>query len=201
MDSSIIVEIRLRTNSVTSITFRSCKGIQSGFKCQTSWKRTHWATIFNSNWVLHKHKHFVVLHFNFLLIRREMTPHRLARVSESNEEVAEAEIAKLSDNNSPLNASPSLKRPSPNRSPRRSSNSLHVTINDKPEDIDCDGNLSHHSNTSSRRPSALIQEILSSRRPSAIMAALRSPKQFVNRYRRECVNLYFTRFGLNFSTA
>lgn len=119
-----------------------------------------------------------------------MTPQRLARVSESNEEGNENDIEHqpIAISVSPPNSSPTLKRQSGNRSPKRSTNQLHVTINDKPEDNDCDGNSSQHSyqsNTSSRRPSALIQEILSTRRPSAIMAALRSPKQFVNRYRRE----------------
>lgn len=115
-------------------------------------------------------------------------PQRLARVSESNEEGGEQETGDVQINTpssmSPSNSSPSLKVPSKNCSSRRSSNTLHVTINAKPEDIDGDGS-SLHSNSSSRRPSAMIQEILSSRRPSAIMAALRSPKQFVNRYRRE----------------
>ena len=123
-----------------------------------------------------------------------MTPQRLARVSELNEEGSEQEIEDMpstANSISPSNSSPSLKTQSKNGSPRRSSNQLHVTINPKPEDIDCDGNSSQHSNTSSRRPSALIQEILSSRRPSAIMAALRSPKQFVNRYRREYVHFFF----------
>lgn len=120
-----------------------------------------------------------------------MTPQRLARVSETNEEGSDKEI----DNDmpitlnvtpciSPSNSSPSLKTQRKN-STRRSSNQLHVTINTKPEDMDGDGSTSQHSNGSSRRPSILVQEILSSRRPSAIMAALRSPKQFVNRYRRE----------------
>lgn len=121
-----------------------------------------------------------------------MTPQRLARVSELNEEGSEHEIGDtpISASISPSNSSPSLKTHSKNCSPRRSSNTLHVTINAKPEDIDCDGNGSQHSNSSSRRPSAMIQEILSSRRPSAIMAALRSPKQFVNRYRREYVAFF-----------
>lgn len=126
-----------------------------------------------------------------------MTPQRLARVSETNEEGCEQEINDMPitvnvtpcispANLSPSNSSPSLKTQRKN-STRRSSNQLHVTINAKPEDMDCDGNTSQNSNTSSRRPSVLVQEILSSRRPSAIMAALRSPKQFVNRYRREYV--------------
>lgn len=126
-----------------------------------------------------------------------MTPQRLARVSELNEEGSEHEIGIISPkaNMSPSNSSPSLKVPTKNSSPRRSSNTLHVTINTKPEDIDCDGNGSQHSNSSSRRPSAMIQEILSSRRPSAIMAALRSPKQFVNRYRREYENVLLEFFS------
>lgn len=110
-----------------------------------------------------------------------MTPQRLARVSEINEESAENEGEESA-------LEPSLK--SKNRS-GRNPNQLHVTINAKPEDIDCDGTSSQHSNGSSRRPSVLIQEILSTRRPSAIMAAIRSPKQFVNRYRREYVICYF----------
>lgn len=123
-------------------------------------------------------------------MHREMSSPRLARVSESNEEGGEP----VTDDNtsqmtlhtiSPSNSTPSLKRQTQNRSPKRSTNQLHVTIND----ADFDGNGSQYSNTSSRRPSALIQEILSTRRPSAIMAAIRSPKQFVNRYRRECVTV------------
>lgn len=110
-----------------------------------------------------------------------MNSQRLARVSETNEEASENEP----DENMP--ESSALK--SKNRT-GRNANQLHVTINSKPEDIDCDGNSSQHSNGTAglnRRPSVLIQEILSTRRPSAIMAAIRSPKQFVNRYRREYV--------------
>lgn len=128
-------------------------------------------------------------------------PHqRLARVSEINEEGSDKETGDVQNNTpssmSPSNSSPSLKLPAKNCMSRRSSNTLHVTINTKPEDMDCDGNSSVHSNASSRRPSGMIQEILSSRRPSAIMAALRSPKQFVNnRFRREYVNfIYFKNF-------
>lgn len=114
-----------------------------------------------------------------------MTPQRLARVSEINEDSCENE-----DEDSTLE--PSLKNK--NRS-GRNPNQLHVTINSKPEDIDGDGSSQHSNGTagSSRRPSVLIQEILSTRRPSAIMAAIRSPKQFVNRYRREYV--FFLNFG------
>lgn len=109
-----------------------------------------------------------------------MVPQRLARVSEINEENCENE--ETEDNS----LAPSLRNK--NRS-GRNSNQLHVTINAKPEDIDGDGSSQHSNGTpgSSRRPSVLIQEILSTRRPSAIMAAFRSPKQFVNRYRREYV--------------
>lgn len=124
-----------------------------------------------------KHSLFFV---EFFFYSREMAPQRLARVSEINEEGSECESVE--------NAAPELlqKNKTP---PRRNSNQLHVTINAKPEEIDCDGNSSQHSNgtNGSRRPSVLIQEILSTRRPSAIMAAIRSPKQFVNRYRREYV--------------
>lgn len=125
-------------------------------------------------------------------MHREMTPQRLACVSELNEETGEhsAEDLPITANSSPANSSPALKRQTKNRSPKRSTNQLHVTINTKPEDIDCDGNSSQHSNASSRRPSLVIQEILQTRRPSAIMAALRSPKQFVNRYRRGYVNSF-----------
>lgn len=110
-----------------------------------------------------------------------MAPQRLARVSEMNEE-GENE----SEENSALESS---QKKNKNRS-TRNPNQLHVTINTKPEEFDCDGTSSQHSNGttgSSRRPSILVQEILSTRRPSAIMAAIRSPKQFVNRYRREYV--------------
>lgn len=116
-------------------------------------------------------------------------PQRLARVSETNEESSDRDVedmpitVNVTPCISPSSSSPSLKVPRKN-STRRSSNQLHVTIK---EDMDCDGNTSQHSDSSSRRPSVLVQEILSSRRPSAIMAALRSPKQFVNRYRREYV--------------
>ncbi|XP_031634080.1 proton channel OtopLc-like isoform X2 [Contarinia nasturtii] len=105
-----------------------------------------------------------------------MPSQRLARVSEINEEGSENE------------ADDSALDPKNKNRANRNSNQLHVTINTKPEEIDCDGNSSQHSNGttgSNRRPSVLIQEILSTRRPSAIMAAIRSPKQFVNRYRRE----------------
>lgn len=97
-----------------------------------------------------------------------MNSHRLAKVTETleegNENEAENESPQRTRNNSAKNL-----------------NQLHVTINTKPEDME------REENTSNRRPSVLIQEILSTRRPSAIMAAIRSPKQFVNRYRREYV--------------
>lgn len=64
------------------------------------------------------------------------------------------------------------------RAPRNSGN-LHVTINEG-DDKSIDG----YSIGEMRRPSMLIQDILSTRRPSAIMTAIRSPKQFVNKYRR-----------------
>lgn len=110
-----------------------------------------------------------------------MNTQRLARVSEINEEGSENE----DDENQaePLQKSKARTGRNPNQ--------LHVTINSKPEEFDCDGNSSQHSNGttgSNRRPSVLIQEILSTRRPSAIMQAIRSPKQFVNRYRREYVS-------------
>lgn len=134
---------------------------------------------------------FFVLFLSVLSMDREMlTPQRLACVSETNEEGAESLTIPV--NGSPENRSPSLKRKTKKNSTRKSSNQLHVTINDKPEDIDCDANSLHsHSNSSSRRPSVMMQEILQTRRPSAIMAALRSPKQFVNRYRREYVIGFF----------
>lgn len=106
-----------------------------------------------------------------------MAPQRLARVSEMNEEGSENETEDGVSESSQKKKNRSIRNP----------NQLHVTINTKPEEIDCDGNSSQHSNGSSRRPSVLIQEILQTRRPSAIMAAIRSPKQFVNRYRREYV--------------
>lgn len=107
-----------------------------------------------------------------------MAPQRLARVSEMNEEGSENETEDgISESSQKKNKARSTRNP----------NQLHVTINTKPEEFDCDGNGSQHSNGSSRRPSVLMQEILSTRRPSAIMAAIRSPKQFVNRYRREYV--------------
>lgn len=111
-----------------------------------------------------------------------MAPQRLARVSELNEEASDGESAD--------SAVPELV-PKNKKNSARNSNQLHVTINTKPEEIDCDGQSVHSNGTngSNRRPSVLIQEILSTRRPSAIMAAIRSPKQFVNRYRREYVFL------------
>lgn len=107
-----------------------------------------------------------------------MNAHRLAKVTETAEEGsendAEDENLQRSRNNSAKNL-----------------NQLHVTINPKPEDMEREENLSQNSFASNRRPSVLIQEILSTRRPSAIMAAIRSPKQFVNRYRHEYVILIF----------
>lgn len=108
-----------------------------------------------------------------------MSPQRLARVSETNEETEE------DDDATPFKE-PTMRSP-------RSANNLHVTINSKPEELEyCnDGSIggarkaTTHDDGTGRRPSALIQDILSSRRPSAIMAAIRSPKQFVTRYRRE----------------
>lgn len=114
-----------------------------------------------------------------------MPSQRLARVSEINEEGSENE------------ADESVSEPKNKNRSGRNSNQMHVTINTKPEEIDCDGNSSQHSNGtngSNRRPSVLIHEILSTRRPSAIMAAIRSPKQFVNRYRREYVIFHLTHF-------
>lgn len=126
---------------------------------------------------------FRIIYTNFYLYtHREMAPQRLARVSEMNEEGSENEAEDGAAESSQKKKNRSSRNP----------NQLHVTINTKPEEIsDCDGNSSQHSNgttgSNNRRPSVLIQEILSSRRPSAIMAAIRSPKQFVNRYRREYV--------------
>lgn len=130
-------------------------------------------------------------------MKREMTPTRLSCVSESNEEIGES--MPKSPTSSPESSSPSLKKQIKKNS--RPSNLLHVTINDKPlpEDFDYDGISMHsNSNASSRRPSVLMQEILQTRRPSAIMAALRSPKQFVNRYRRGYRMCYSNNFGRYF---
>lgn len=107
-----------------------------------------------------------------------MAPQRLARVTELDEEGTENEIEE---------SAPEPLQKNKNRS-GRNSNHLHVTIKTKPEEIE--RNSSHNNNVTSgsnRRPSDLIQEISSTRRPSAILAAIRSPKQFVNRYKRECV--------------
>lgn len=111
-----------------------------------------------------------------------MSPHRLARVSETTEENEDDDDAGITIK--PL-------REATMRSPR-SANNLHVTINSKPEELEysSDGiggsrKAPQYEEGNGRRPSALIQDILSSRRPSAIMAAIRSPKQFVTRYRRE----------------
>lgn len=108
-----------------------------------------------------------------------MSPHRLARVSETNEDA---------DDDSRQNTDDEQTKEKPRS--QRNANNLHVTINSKAEDMElsdsgaCSNGSVPHSN--SRRPSAIIQDILSTRRPSAILAALRSPKQFVNR-RREYV--------------
>lgn len=108
-----------------------------------------------------------------------MSPHRLARLSETNEENDEDDDATKPCKELTM------------RSPR-SANNLHVTINSKPEELEyCSDGIGAGRKTpmneegAGRRPSALIQDILSTRRPSAIMAAIRSPKQFVTRYRRE----------------
>lgn len=119
-----------------------------------------------------------------------MNSQRLAKVTETNEETSENEgdddISSTMIND--LSSSSSLQKNHNKKT--KNPNQLHVTINPKPEELDRDENSSQQSNGtsgSSRRPSVLIQEILSTRRPSAIMAAIRSPKQFVNRYRREYV--------------
>lgn len=137
---------------------------------------------------------FVVCKFfffsSFFAMKREMTPVRLACVSESNEEIDE-NVSKKS-NSSPESSSPSLKKQKTIiKNTRPSPNQLHVTINDIPISDDNDGDgisLHSNSNASSRRPSVMMQEILQARRPSAIMAALRSPKEFVNRVRRGYVD-------------
>lgn len=121
-----------------------------------------------------QHIPLILWHFTF----RDMNPQRLKSVSEINEEGIENEVEPIAPDQSQKNKIRSSRNP----------NQLHVTINTKPEEFDCDGNSSQNSNGttgSNRRPSILVQEILSSRRPSAIMAAIRSPKQFVSRYRRE----------------
>lgn len=91
-------------------------------------------------------------------------PQRLAKLSELNEdeEKSESEMVKTDRLITP-----------------RNSGQLHVTINEG-DDKSIDG----YSMGEMRRPSMLIQDILSTRRPSAIMTAIRSPKQFVNKYRR-----------------
>lgn len=110
-----------------------------------------------------------------------MSPHRLARVSETNEDV---------DDNGPQNTDDEQTKEKLRS--QRNANNLHVTINSKPEDMEfsdssaCGNGSVPHSN--SRRPSAIIQDILSTRRPSAILAAFRSPKQFVNRHREYVIH-------------
>lgn len=113
---------------------------------------------------------------DFYICFREMVPHRLASVSETNEENGDGSTEKsalqpLQKNNKTHTT--------------RNSNQLHVTINTTPEEIECDDNSNGNAGPAIRRPSALAQDILSTRRPSSIMAAIRSPKQFVNRMRRE----------------
>lgn len=107
----------------------------------------------------------IILMISFFL-NSEMNSQRLAKVTEAEETSEnEGDDDPLQNNNK--------------------KNSNRVTINPKAEEMDREENSSQPSNGTSRRPSVLIQEILSTRRPSAIMAAIRSPKQFVNRYRRE----------------
>lgn len=103
-----------------------------------------------------------------------MVPHRLASVSETNEENGDGSTEK--------SASQPLQKNNKTHS-TRNSNQLHVTINTTPEEIECDDNS--NAGSAIRRPSALAQDILSTRRSSSILAAIRSPKQFVNRIRRE----------------
>lgn len=111
---------------------------------------------------------------------KEMSATRLGRLSEGEE---------ASETDGEENAKPSH-TPTSTRERNGSARSLgqlHVTINAKPEELHPSDSFHSKSDngSSSRRPSILVQEILSSRRPSAIMQALKSPKQLVNRYRRE----------------
>lgn len=107
-----------------------------------------------------------------------MSASRLGRLAET-DEVDETET---DDNTEKPVRMPTKER----NGSARSLGQLHVTIKE-PDEMDPPDNYPSKSNNSgsSRRPSVLVQEILSTRRPSAIMQALRSPKQFVNRYRRE----------------
>lgn len=105
-----------------------------------------------------------------------MVPHRLPSVSEINEENGDGSTEK--------SASQLLQKKNKTQS-TRNSNQLHVTINTTPEEIECDDNSNDNAGPAIRRPSALAQDVLSTRRPSSILAAIRSPKQFVNRIRRE----------------
>lgn len=125
-----------------------------------------------------------------------MSPHRLARVSEQNEESIEHE-----DEDDLVGRKSSESTSSDKKRPARNPNQLHVTINTKPEDIECGDSISQHSNGTgglgsrhnsvNRRPSVMMQEILSTRRPSTIMAAMCSPKKFVDKYRRGYNSLTF----------
>lgn len=102
----------------------------------------------------------------FLSFGSNKMPHRLAKVSEMNEE---------DDEKGPVEALLADR----SRTPRHSG-SLHVKISEGDDKSISDA----YSLGDMRRPSILIQDILSTRRPSAIMSAIRSPKQFVNKYSR-----------------
>lgn len=117
-----------------------------------------------------------------------MSPQRLARVSEQSEE----DSVEQDDEEAALKSVESV--PNDKKRTPRNSNQLHVTINTKPEEMEYADGISQQSNGTggsnsrhnsvNRRPSVMMQEILSTRRPSMIMQAICSPKQFVDKYRR-----------------
>lgn len=106
-----------------------------------------------------------------------MSSTRLGRLAET-DETSETEA---DENNEKPARMPKKER----NGSARSLGQLHVTIKEPDEIDNYHGTSNSNTGSSSRRPSVLVQEILSTRRPSAIMQALRSPKQFVNRIRRE----------------
>ena len=104
-----------------------------------------------------------------------MSPTRLERVSESNEDISEKA-------NGEEKANSETKEDEPLKRKRRGGG--HVTINTKAEDMEHSDSGSTGGGHGNRRPSA-IGDFFANRRQSTIMTALRSPKRFVSQYRRE----------------
>lgn len=98
------------------------------------------------------------------------TPQRLPSTSEVNEKLLSSQNGQLAvynahdSNNSIVKSSPGLQHLNRN---------INLNLSSEPGSIVALNTI--HEINLSRRPSALLQDLLSTRRPSAVMAAIRTP--------------------------